>query len=274
MLVDKTSLKSLLALLKLTHLMMPPDTEPAHMAMTVGTPFIGLFDLIEVGGAIIEQCSTSFIPWITDCDLLLGMTTEFTGMFIELIIIFGGFEALRRRREYKKYKKLRENTRQLFSTYSRNIVTELKSGIEVLEQLKSAEHQQIQNSIANNPFQRVQELYTNFSRDLFDRYHLLDLNTIHIGELVLSQVEQLMNIWCIAKMIDADSELSWKANTKESFTKSLTNDMTKIEDITAEISLIKTILSSIKFRRLSFAKASKLIASKIKQIEEKTAQNL
>jgi hypothetical protein len=75
-------------------------------------------------------------------------------------------------------------------------------------------------------------------------------------------------------MIDADSELSWKANTKESFTKSLTDDMTKIEDITAEISLIKTILSSIKFRRLSFAKASKLIASKLKQVEEKTAQNL
>jgi hypothetical protein len=230
--------------------------------------------LIEVGGAIIEQCSTSFIPWITDCDLLSGMTIEFAGMFVELIIIFGGFEALRRRREYKKYKKLRENTRQLFSTYSRNIVIQLKSGIEVLEQLKSAEHQQIQNAIANNPFQCVQELYTHFSRDLFDRYHLLDLNTIHIGELVLSQVEQLMNIWCIAKMIDADSELSWKANTKQSFTKSLTIDMTKIEDITAEISLIKTILSSIKFRRLSFAKASKLIASKIKQVEKKTAQNL
>jgi hypothetical protein len=91
---------------------------------------------------------------------------------------------------------------------------------------------------------------------------------------VLSQVEQLMTIWCIAKMIDADSELSWKANTKESFTKSLTDDMTKIEDITAEISLIKTILSSIKFRRLNFTKASKLIASKIKQVEKKNAQNL
>ena len=227
-----------------------------------------------VGDAIIEQCSISFIPWITDCDLLSGMTIEFAGMLIELIIIFVGFEALRRRHEYKKYKKLRENTRQLFSKYSRNIVTELKSGIEILEQLKSAEHQQILNSIANNPFQRVQELHANFSRDLFDRYHLLDPHTIHIGELVLSQVEQLMNIWCIAKMIDADSDLSWKANTKESFTKSLANDMTKIEDITAEISLIKTILSSIKFRHLSFIKASKLIASKIKQVEKKIAQNL
>jgi hypothetical protein len=202
------------------------------------------------------------------------MTIEFTGTFVELIIIFGGFEALRRGREYKKYKKLRENTRQLFSKYSRNIVTELKDGIELLEQLKSAEHQQIKDSIANNPFQRVQELYTNFSRDLFDRYHLLDLNTIHIGELVLSQVEQLMNIWCIAKMIDADGELSWKANTKESFTKSLVEDMTKIEDITAEISLIKTILSSIKFRHLSFTKASKLIASKVKQVEKKAARNV
>lgn len=227
-----------------------------------------------VGGAIIEQCSISFIPWITDCDFLSGMTIEFAGMFIELIIIFGGFEALRRRREYKKYKKLRENTRQLFSKYSRNIVTELKSGIELLEQLKNAEQQQIQNSIANNPFQQVQELYANFSRDLFDRYHLLDLHTIHIGELVLSQVEELMAIWCIAKMIDADSELSWKANTKELFIKSLSDDKTKIEDITAEISLIKTILSSIKFRHLNFTKASKLIASKIKQVEKKAAQNV
>ena len=157
-------------------------------------------------------------------------------MFIELLIIFVGFEALRRRREYIKYKKLRENARQFFSEYSRKIVTELISGIALLEQLKSAEHEQIQNSIANNPFQQMQELYANFSRDLFDRYHLLDLHTIHIGELVLSQVEQLMAIWCIAKMIDADSELSWKANTKQLL---------------------------IKFRPLSFSKVSKLIAAKL-----------
>jgi len=42
-LVGKTSLKQLLAVLKLAHLVIAPDTGPAHMAVTVGTPVIGLY---------------------------------------------------------------------------------------------------------------------------------------------------------------------------------------------------------------------------------------
>lgn len=41
--VGKTSLKQLLALLKLAHLVIAPDTGPAHMATTVGTPVLGLY---------------------------------------------------------------------------------------------------------------------------------------------------------------------------------------------------------------------------------------
>lgn len=42
-LVGKTSLKQLLALLKKAYLVIAPDTGPAHMAVTVGTPVIGLY---------------------------------------------------------------------------------------------------------------------------------------------------------------------------------------------------------------------------------------
>jgi heptosyltransferase I len=42
-LVGKTNLKQLLAVLKLSHLVIAPDTGPAHMAVTVGTPVIGLY---------------------------------------------------------------------------------------------------------------------------------------------------------------------------------------------------------------------------------------
>ncbi len=42
-LVAKTNLKQLLAVLKLAHLVIAPDTGPAHMAVTVGTPVIGLY---------------------------------------------------------------------------------------------------------------------------------------------------------------------------------------------------------------------------------------
>lgn len=42
-LVGKTSLKQLLALLKRAHLVIAPDTGPAHMAVTVGTPVVGLY---------------------------------------------------------------------------------------------------------------------------------------------------------------------------------------------------------------------------------------
>jgi len=42
-LVGKTSLKQLLAVLKISHLVIAPDTGPAHMAVTVGTPVIGLY---------------------------------------------------------------------------------------------------------------------------------------------------------------------------------------------------------------------------------------
>ncbi|MBL4910301.1 MAG: glycosyltransferase family 9 protein [Alteromonadaceae bacterium] len=42
-LVAKTSLKQLLAVLKLAHLVIAPDTGPAHMAVTVSTPVIGLY---------------------------------------------------------------------------------------------------------------------------------------------------------------------------------------------------------------------------------------
>lgn len=42
-LVAKTSLKQLLAVLKLAHLVIAPDTGPAHMAVTVGTPVVGLY---------------------------------------------------------------------------------------------------------------------------------------------------------------------------------------------------------------------------------------
>lgn len=42
-LVGKTSLKQLLAVLNIAHLVIAPDTGPAHMAVTVGTPVIGLY---------------------------------------------------------------------------------------------------------------------------------------------------------------------------------------------------------------------------------------
>lgn len=42
-LVGKTSLKQMLAVLKIAHLLIAPDTGPAHMAVTVGTPVIGLY---------------------------------------------------------------------------------------------------------------------------------------------------------------------------------------------------------------------------------------
>lgn len=42
-LVGKTSLKQLLAVLKQGHLVIAPDTGPAHMAVTVNTPVIGLY---------------------------------------------------------------------------------------------------------------------------------------------------------------------------------------------------------------------------------------
>jgi heptosyltransferase I len=42
-LVGKTSLKQLLAVLKIAHVVVAPDTGPAHMAVTVGTPVVGLY---------------------------------------------------------------------------------------------------------------------------------------------------------------------------------------------------------------------------------------
>ncbi|WP_085300504.1 glycosyltransferase family 9 protein [Cognaticolwellia mytili] len=42
-LVGQTSLKQLLAVLKAAHLVIAPDTGPAHMAVTVGTPVVGLY---------------------------------------------------------------------------------------------------------------------------------------------------------------------------------------------------------------------------------------
>lgn len=42
-LVGKTSLKQLLAILKIAHFVIAPDTGPAHMAVTVGTPVVGLY---------------------------------------------------------------------------------------------------------------------------------------------------------------------------------------------------------------------------------------
>ncbi len=42
-LVGKTSLKQLLAVLQGAHLLLAPDTGPTHMAVTVGTPVVGLY---------------------------------------------------------------------------------------------------------------------------------------------------------------------------------------------------------------------------------------
>lgn len=42
-LVAKTNLQQLLAVLNIAHLVIAPDTGPAHMAVTVGTPVIGLY---------------------------------------------------------------------------------------------------------------------------------------------------------------------------------------------------------------------------------------
>jgi len=42
-LVGKTSLKQLLAVLKIAHITIAPDTGPAHMSVTVGTPVVGLY---------------------------------------------------------------------------------------------------------------------------------------------------------------------------------------------------------------------------------------
>lgn len=42
-LVGETSLKQLLAILKISHVVVAPDTGPAHMAVTVETPVVGLY---------------------------------------------------------------------------------------------------------------------------------------------------------------------------------------------------------------------------------------
>ncbi len=42
-LVGKTTLKQLLCVLDIAHLVIAPDTGPAHMAVTVGTPVVGLY---------------------------------------------------------------------------------------------------------------------------------------------------------------------------------------------------------------------------------------
>jgi hypothetical protein len=211
-----------------------------------------------------EICESSFIPWITACDLWSGLTIEFVGMVIELLIIFGGLEVIRRVREYKKYKSVRESTRQMFSKYARALVDEIEAGTTLLMELKAAGHDATDARNAGNPFQRVQELYTNISRDLFDRYPLLDKETIQVGELVIHDIEELMSVWCVARMIDAGGEQNWKAITKEAFFKSVSNDMGKIERSSSRIKGLGTMLDSIRFRGLSFSEATKLISADLK----------
>jgi hypothetical protein len=152
----------------------------------------------------------------------------------------------------------------MFSKYARALVDEISAGMKLLVELKAAGQDATDARNAGNPFQRVQELYTSISRDLFDRYPLLDKETIQVGELVIHDIEELMSVWCVARMIDAGGEQNWKAITKESFFKSVLNDMGKIERSSSRIEGVGIMLDSIRFRGLSFSEATKLISAELK----------
>lgn len=64
-LVGQTSLKQLLAVLKHAHLVVAPDTGPAHMAVTVQTPVVGLYahsNPHRTGPYLYQQYVVSYYP--------------------------------------------------------------------------------------------------------------------------------------------------------------------------------------------------------------------
>lgn len=167
-------------------------------------------------------------------------------------------------KRYKRYKSVRESTGQMFSICARALVGEIEAGMTLLIELKVAGQDATDARNAGNPFQRVQELYTNISRDLFDRYPLLDRETIQVGECVIHDIEELMSVWCVARMIDAGGEQSWKAITKEASFKSVSNDMVKIKRSSSRSEGLGTMLDSIRFQELSRTEATKLISAELK----------
>ena len=209
-------------------------------------------------------CESSLIPWVTACGQRSGLTIEFVGMVIELLIIFGGLEVILRVREYEKYKRVRESTVQMFSTYARPLVGEIEAVMRLLIGLKAAGQDATDARNEGGPFQRVQEIYTNISRGLFDRYPLLDKETIQVDELVIHEIEELMSVWCVARMIDAAGEQNLKAITKESFFKGVSNDIGKIQRPSSRIEGLGTMLDSIRFRGLSFSEATKFVFAELK----------
>ncbi|MFT6039416.1 MAG: hypothetical protein ACI9TP_002213, partial [Candidatus Azotimanducaceae bacterium] len=88
--------------------------------------------------------------------------------------------------------------------------------------------------------------------------------TIQVGECVIHDIEELMSVWCVARMIDAGGEQSWKAITKEAFFKSVSNDMVKIKRSSSRSEGLGTMLDSIRFQELSRTEATKLISAELK----------
>lgn len=107
-LVGKTQLKELLCVLKRASLVLAPDTGPAHMAVTVGTPVIGLYahsnpkrtgpylyqdyvvevyhqNLVKQTGKTAEQ-----LPWgtrVKGADLMTQISVEDVTLMFDLVVL-------------------------------------------------------------------------------------------------------------------------------------------------------------------------------------------
>src|SRR5688572_9605257 len=109
------------------------------------------------------------------------MTTEVVGMFLDAFVIVSVIEWRRRRDEDRRLERLRQSTRNLLMRVIDSMAYTVEDALRYVESL-------IGNTACpapDNPVSQLRQIYEDATRDLTDRYVLLDKATLTVWELVL-----------------------------------------------------------------------------------------
>jgi hypothetical protein len=165
--------------------------------------------------------------WFHWDDFLNGILTEAAGMVADAILIVVLIQWLRRRDENRRLERLRQSTRNMIErTVGRMAYTvdEAINLVDVLlaKQLEVGGDPDITDCPAlPNPLSELRRSYEDATRDLADRYSLLDSATISVWEVVLEFTDKILGLWSLQRLSDERITSYWHQVNKRSFMESL-----------------------------------------------------
>lgn len=211
--------------------------------------------------------SITWLPWITYHEFISGITTELIGIIIDVVITVGVLEVLRKNREKKRYEAVRLGSRRILCQYAIEIGDLLEEGLLHLREIENSSPQELCEPKHDHAFLEIKEKSLQLSRDIVDRYHVLDPATIALGEYIFSLSESLLRIWSVKFVISATRRGAWTLRHKNVLARAIPEEKGEIEDLRDLFGSVGSLSDEVLARRFTFGQASIRIMTKIDEMK-------